>query len=135
MTATTPRRLAPEPLDRLLEIESGVRGVAVRNVPSTLPILDTHFPRFPVLPGVLLLEWMVSVATLVAGGDGWRLRSAHTVRFRHFVRPGDQVMISASVTNAAGELMELTAAAEVDGRVVATARRLVLERDVAEVIA
>jgi 3-hydroxyacyl-[acyl-carrier-protein] dehydratase len=130
MTATAiPRRPLPTSLDRLLEIEDGVRAIAVRNVPSTLPILDSHFPRFPVLPGVLLLESMISAATLVAGGDGWRLRSAHAVRFRHFVRPGDQVVISASALNVEDAVMELTAAAEVEGRVVATARRLVLERD------
>jgi 3-hydroxyacyl-[acyl-carrier-protein] dehydratase len=135
MTATAiPHQVVPGSLDRLLEIEHRVRGVAVRNVPSTLPILDSHFPRFPVLPGVLLLESMVAVARLVAGGDGWRLRSAHAVRFRHFVRPGDQVVISASVTDAAAHVIELTATANVDDTVVATARRLVLERDTAGVV-
>jgi 3-hydroxyacyl-[acyl-carrier-protein] dehydratase len=124
-----------EPLDRVLELETGVRATAVKNVPSTLPLLDSHFPNFPVLPGVLLLESMVAVAVLVAGGDSWRLRSAHSVRFRHFVRPGDQVVISAAVTTAAGEILEATAVAKVDGTVVASARRLVLERQSAGVIA
>jgi 3-hydroxyacyl-[acyl-carrier-protein] dehydratase len=136
MRATTiPQQHLPNSLDRLLQFEIGVRGTAVRNVPATLPILDSHFPRFPVLPGVLLLESMVSLAELIAGGDGWRLRSAHAVRFRHFVRPGDQVVISASVTNVEDAVMELTATAEAEGRLVATARRLVLERDCAEVTA
>jgi 3-hydroxyacyl-[acyl-carrier-protein] dehydratase len=99
-----------------------------------LPLLDSHFPNFPVLPGVLLLESMVAVAVL-AGGDGWRLRSAHSVRFRHFVRPGDQVVISATVTMAADEILEATAVAEVDGTAVASARRLVLVRQPAGVIA
>jgi 3-hydroxyacyl-[acyl-carrier-protein] dehydratase len=117
-----------EPLDRVLNLETGVRGTAVKNVPSTLPLLDSHFPNFPVLPGVLLLESMVAVAALVAGGGSWRLRSAHRVRFRHFVGPGDQVVISAAVTMAAGEIVEATAAAEVGATLVASARRLVLER-------
>ena len=129
MTATTTRPLAMgEPLDRVLNLETGVRGTAVKNVPSTLPLLDSHFPNFPVLPGVLVLESMVAVAVLVADGGSWRLRSAHRVRFRHFVRPGDQVVISAAVTMAAGEIVEATAAAEVGATLVASARRLVLER-------
>jgi 3-hydroxyacyl-[acyl-carrier-protein] dehydratase len=129
MTAATTRPLAMgEPLDRVLEVETGVRGTAVKNVPSTLPLLDSHFPNFPVLPGVLVLESMVAVAALVAGGGSWRLRSAHRVRFRHFVRPGDQVVISATVTLAADGILEVTAVAEVGATVVASAGRLVLER-------
>ncbi len=50
MRATTIPQQLPNSLDRLLQIEIGVRGTAVRNVPATLPILDSHFPRFPVLP-------------------------------------------------------------------------------------
>jgi 3-hydroxyacyl-[acyl-carrier-protein] dehydratase len=129
MTVTIPTHLLPESVDRLLAIDPGVRGTAVRNVPSTLPLLDSHFPRFAVLPGVLLLQSMAAVARLVAGGDDWHLRSAHTVRFRRFVRPGDHVVIHASVITASAGVTELAATAEVDGQVVAVARRLVLRRD------
>lgn len=113
-------------IDRVLELEPGVRGRAVRNVPATLSLLDSHFPRFPVLPGVLLLDSMATLASLVAGEDGWRLRSAHTVRFRHFVRPGDQVVLTASVTGTDGSIVELTVTAEVEATTVATVRKLVL---------
>ena len=37
-------------LDKILELEPGLRARAVRNVPNTLSILESHFPRRPVLP-------------------------------------------------------------------------------------
>ncbi|MEJ3743463.1 hypothetical protein WEI85_09265 [Actinomycetes bacterium KLBMP 9797] len=59
-------------LDRVRAVESGRSGAAVRHVPSTWPLLATHFPRFPVLPGVLLLADLAALAALVAMADpGW----------------------------------------------------------------
>ncbi len=116
------------PLDRVLELEIDVRGVAVMNVPSTLLVFDSHFPRFPVLPGVLLLRAMTDLSVRVAGGRDWRLRSARQVRFRHFVEPGDQVVLTAEVVASTTDVVELTAGARVAGTIVATASRLVLER-------
>lgn len=119
----------PAGLDRLLEWEPGRRAVAVRNVPATLPVFDHHFPRHPVLPGVLLLESMAALARTIADGGHWRLVSARGVRFKHFVAPGDQVHISVDVTTTTKDTTEVRAAARVEDRVVATARALVLARD------
>ena len=120
----------PAGLDRLLEREPGRRAVAVRNVPATLPVFDHHFPRHPVLPGVLLLESMAALARTTIAHDGhWRLVSARGVRFKHFVAPGDQVHISVDVTTTTKDTTEVRAAARVADRVVATARALVLARD------
>ena len=41
-------------LDRIVSVEPGKSAEAIRNVPNTLAIFDSHFPRFPVLPGVLM---------------------------------------------------------------------------------
>jgi 3-hydroxyacyl-[acyl-carrier-protein] dehydratase len=130
---TTPTTLAPAlpaGLDRLLEWEPGRRAVAVRNVPATWPVFDHHFPRHPILPGVLLLESMAALARTTAdGGTNWRLVSVRGVRFKHFVAPGDQVHISVDVTATTHDTTEVRAAARVADRVVATARALVLARD------
>lgn len=115
-------------LDRVLDIQPCVRGVAITNVPSTLSIFDSHFPRLPVLPGVLLVRAMTELSMHVAGGGGWRLCAAHRIRFRHFVRPGDQVTITVEITASAENVIEVTAKAQIAGTLVATARRLVLER-------
>lgn len=124
-TVTAP---APVPtFDRVEELEPGRRAIAVRNVPQTLPVFDHHFPRFPILPGVLLLESMAALAKAAAGGERtWRLKSVRGVRFKHFVGPGDQVRITAEVTGGSQQTTEVRATARVGDRVVATARTLTL---------
>ncbi|WP_393071991.1 hypothetical protein [Streptomyces sp. LN704] len=62
--------------DRLLELAEGERAVAVRNVPATLECFTAHFPRHPVLPGVLLLESLAALARTAAGPGAWRLAGA-----------------------------------------------------------
>lgn len=110
-------------LDRILEIEPGVRGTAIRNVPNTLVIFDSHFPRFPVLPGVLILGSMglLAAAVLVEEGTGtWRLAGASRARFRHFVQPGDQVHFTVEVIDVTGAEATLKSTAKVDGKAVTT---------------
>lgn len=136
---TSPDSLWPS-LDRLTQLDEGSHGVAVRNVPSTLDIFNSHFPRFPVLPGVLLLESMTALAMVVSGSaECWRVHAVHGMRLRRFVRPGDQVVVTASVVTASADpavrdrsapfnQVELRTRAEVDGVPVATVRRLVLNR-------
>jgi 3-hydroxyacyl-[acyl-carrier-protein] dehydratase len=116
-----------EGFDRLVELIPGERAVAVRNVPATLPVFDHHFPRHPILPGVLLLETMAALAKVAAGGEQpWRLAAVRGVRFKHFVGPGDQVEITAEVTGGDQDRTEVRATARVEGRVVAAARVLAL---------
>jgi 3-hydroxyacyl-[acyl-carrier-protein] dehydratase len=116
-------------LDRVTSIEPGQSGTALRNVPNTLAIFDTHFPRFNVLPGVLILGSLGELARLVVEGDTgrrWRLAGAGQVGFRHFVQPGDQLELTVTVKNASEDLVELTGEVKVDGKVVTRARRLTL---------
>lgn len=117
-------------LDRVLSLEPGKRGSAIRNVPNTLIIFDTHFPRFPVLPGVLILGSMGLLAAKVLDeGDGWwRLAQAERVRFRHFVQPGDQLDLSVEVKDATASTATCTATASVDGKPVTTVGRLRMAR-------
>lgn len=89
MTATTGATDTAPVFDRIEELVPGDRAVAVRNIPNTLTFFDTHFPRHPILPGVLLLESMAALAKAAAGGErAWRLESVRAVRFKHFVGPG-----------------------------------------------
>jgi len=62
-------------LDRVLELEPRTRARGLRNVPSTLDVFDSHFPRFPVLPGVVVLDSLAELARLVLPGapEAWRL--------------------------------------------------------------
>jgi 3-hydroxyacyl-[acyl-carrier-protein] dehydratase len=116
-------------LDRVVSVEPGESGTALRNVPNTLAIFDTHFPRFHVLPGVLILGSLGELARLVVEGDGdrkWRLAGAGQVGFRHFVQPGDQLELTVTVKSRSEDSVELSGEAKVDGKVVTRARRLTL---------
>ncbi len=121
----------PAAFDRLVQLDRGRQAVAVRNVPGTLDVFDSHFPRFPVLPGMLLFESMVVLAGLVLAepGERWRLSGAQVVRFRHFVRPGDEAEITVRVLDCAAQTARCTASVTVDGRSVASARALNLLRE------
>lgn len=113
-------------LDRIVRLGDG-EAEAIRNVPNTLAILDSHFPRFPVMPGVLILG---SLGTLCAElleqstGRRWRLAGADRVGFRHFVQPGDQMVLTVKLKDAGDAEATLSGEVAVDGKVVTRARRL-----------
>ncbi|WP_156725857.1 3-hydroxyacyl-ACP dehydratase FabZ family protein [Streptomyces apocyni] len=117
--------------DEVLDVRPGVSARAVRHVAGTLPVFETHFPRFPVLPGVLILDDVVQAARLAApaapAGSRWALAEARRVRYRHFARPGDRLEISVTVTEATEDAVTLKAVASVDGKDVTTIRQLRLE--------
>jgi len=109
------------------------RGVALRNVPATLDVFDSHFPRFPVLPGVLVLGSLVELARLVCVVEDphghWRLLRARRVQYRHFVRPGDQLELSVDLRmGPAHGVAVFSGEIRVDGSVVTGARELHLVR-------
>lgn len=118
--------------DEVLDVVPGKRAVAVRHVPATLTVFDSHFPRFPVLPGVLVLDDIVRAARLAAPevphGSRWALAEARRVRYRHFAEPGDRLEISVRVTEATESSVTFKAAVSVAGRDITTVRQLRLER-------
>ena len=118
-------------LDRIVSVEPGREAKAVRNVTNTLAILDSHFPRFPVMPGVLILGSMGELASVLLReqtGAEWRLAGAKQIRYRHFVRPGDQMEITVQVKDVGDDVAVLKGDVTVDGRPVTTARELRMAR-------
>ena len=113
-------------IDRVVRVEDE-EAEAVRNVPNTLAIFDSHFPRFHVLPGVLMLG---SLGTLCAElleqrtGKRWRLAGADRVAFRHFVQPGDQLSLNVKLKDLGDDQATLTGEASVEGKLVLRARKL-----------
>ena len=113
-------------IDRLVRVEEE-EAEAVRNVPNTLAIFDSHFPRFHVLPGVLMLG---SLGTLCGElleqrtGKRWRLAGADRVAFRHYVQPGDQLVLNVKLKDLGDGEATLTGEASVEGKLVLRARRL-----------
>ena len=114
-------------LDRIVDVEPGKSATAIRNVPNTLAIFDSHFPRFPVMPGVLILG---SLGTLAAElleqetGRTWKLAGADRVGFRHFVQTGDQMSLTVALKERTDEEAVLSGEVKVDDKVVTRARKL-----------
>ncbi len=83
----------PWPLvDRVLEVEPGVRAVGTKRVSANEPYFAGHFPGAPVLPGVVLCEALVELGARVADDD-LRLVGVEKARFRRPVLPGDTLRL------------------------------------------
>lgn len=112
-------------LDRIISLEPGKGAKALRNVPHTLAIFDTHFPRFPVLPGVLILGSLGQLAAALLReqtGRTWRLAGAEQIRYRHFVQPGDQMELAVDLKEVSDDTATFSATVRVEGKPVTTAR-------------
>jgi 3-hydroxyacyl-[acyl-carrier-protein] dehydratase len=113
-------------IDRVTSLGEG-KAAGYRNVTNTIAIFDSHFPRFPVLPGVLILGSMGELAARLLEeetGRRWRLGGAGQIAFRHFVQPGDQMEVTVELKEQGADEAVLSAEAKVDGKVVTRARRL-----------
>ena len=114
-------------VDRVLELEPGKSAVGLRNVCNTHSIFDSHFPRFHVMPGVLILGSLGALAAELLEqetGKKWKLAGADRVGFRHFVQPGDTMELSVQLKSREGDEAVLSGEVKVDGKVVTRARKL-----------
>lgn len=95
-------------VDRIVSLEPGKKIVAIKNLTGAEEYLADHFPTFPVMPGVMMLEACVqSAAWLVRLMTDWSLplidlRTARNVRYANFVAPGDTLKIQADFEKAEG---------------------------------
>jgi len=88
-----------ELIDRVLEQEPA-RLVAVKNVTSAEEYLADHFPTFPVLPGVMMLETLVQAGRLMAGeqADGpLVVTEVRNLRYGNMVRPGQTLKVEVTL--------------------------------------
>jgi 3-hydroxyacyl-[acyl-carrier-protein] dehydratase len=115
-------------LDRVVGIEPGKSITAVKAVSLAEEYLADHFPRFPVLPGVLMLEAMTQAAawTIRLGEDFAHsivvLRAAKNVKYGDFVEPGHVLTVTAEVVDQDESTTSVKASGTVDGRTSLTAR-------------
>src|ERR1051326_1097522 len=103
-------------VDRVLELEPGVRAVGTKRVSANEPYFAGHFPGAPVLPGVVLCEALTQLGGHAAGADV-RLVGVDKARFRRPVLPGDPLRLEVTC-RADGPPWRLRGVATTDGAVV-----------------
>ncbi|MCG8335076.1 MAG: 3-hydroxyacyl-ACP dehydratase FabZ [Proteobacteria bacterium] len=87
-------------IDRVLELEEGVRCVALKNVTANEPFFQGHFPESPIMPGVLIVEALAQTGGIAgfslyedAGKDITYFAGMDKVKFKKPVVPGDQLIL------------------------------------------
>ncbi len=119
-------------VDRVLEFEPGKSIKGLKNVTINEPFFPGHFPGEPVMPGVLIVEAMAQVGSLLAylsnremiGRKIIYFAGIDGVRFRRRVIPGDQIIFYSNILKKKKNIIKLAAWAEVDGQLVAEAELL-----------
>lgn len=120
-------------IDRIVALEPGKRIEAVKNLTMAEEYLAEHFPGFPVMPGVLMLEAVTQAgAWLIRATEDFQhsvilLKEAKAVKYGHFVTPGKQLRLSCDWVSEAGSLVTLKAKGELGGAS-SISCRVVLER-------
>ena len=111
-------------IDRIIEMERKTRVVALKNVTINEPHFAGHFPDYPIMPGVLMVE-----AIAQAGGalllteipdraDKLMVFTGiDSAKFRRPVLPGDQLRIEVSVLNWRATAVRMKGIATVDGKI------------------
>jgi 3-hydroxyacyl-[acyl-carrier-protein] dehydratase len=115
-------------VDRIIEVIPGRSIRALKNLTLGEEYLADHFPTFPVMPGVLMLQTLVETATwLLRVTDEFRhsvitLREAKGVKYGAFMEPGRQMQIAVDLTEQEERSAWFKGKGEVEGQSVVTAR-------------
>jgi len=115
-------------VDRILEVEPGQRIRMVKNLTLAEEYLADHFPSFPVMPGVLMLQTLVEAgAWLLRITDDFRhsvivLREARNVKYGAFMQPGKSLVVSAELAEATPDFVVFKGKGESDGNATVSAR-------------
>lgn len=120
-------------VDRITSLQPGTAVTGMKNLSLAEEYLADHFPGFPVMPGVLMLESMVQTcAWLMRSTEDFRystilLKQARAVRFNSFLTPGKALIVNAAVQSREPDHWVLKASGTVDGTSTVSAR-LTLEQ-------
>lgn len=116
-------------VDRILRLEPGRMAEAEKSLPISEELFRDHFPGFPVVPGVLLIEMMGQTAAKALNAQelprgNAMLGEVRNARFRHWVNPGEVIRLNAEIEKNQKDFAIAKCQASVDGRKVGSAELL-----------
>ena len=127
-------------VDRVLDIDVGTKTIrAVKNVTINEPFFGGHFPRHPVMPGVLLVEAMAQACALLTfeveqvelqDNQVFYFVGVDGARFKRPVVPGDQLILHGHIERSRALVYRFNCSATVDGEVAAEATVMCTMREV-----
>lgn len=115
-------------IDRIVEVRPGRELRAVKNLTLGEEYLADHFPTFPVMPGVLMLETLVEAgAWLLRLSDDFAssvivLREAKGVKYGTFMEPGKQMSVTVELTERSEGMATFKGKGEMEGQTTVSAR-------------
>ncbi len=124
-------------VDSILELETGSRAVALKNISMSEDFLADHFPDRPIMPGVLILESLVQLADWVVrdASDFAKIGVASgfdRIKFRRVARPGDQLRLEVGLSSSDGGTHEFRGKAYSGSELAATANITMVEAPLAD---
>lgn len=127
-------------VDRVLEFNPGESITALKNVTLNEPYFQGHFPGYPVMPGVLILEALAQTsgiyefASREANDESTNFLflfvSIDKARFRRQVVPGDQLILQVDLISKKRNMMKVKGTATVDGVIAASAEIMCAQQEI-----
>ena len=126
-------------IDRVESMEVGKKITAIKNVTVNEPFFPGHFPHYPVMPGVLVVEAMAQAAAILSFktmGEKPSDKSVYyfvgidSARFKKPVVPGDQIILNVSIVRILKGIWKYAGVATVNNEVVAEANLMCILKDI-----
>jgi 3-hydroxyacyl-[acyl-carrier-protein] dehydratase len=109
-------------VDKILEVEPGVRAVGIKNVTANEPFFQGHFPNFPIMPGVLMVEALAQTAGIAIAmqednkGKLGVFAAIEGLKIKKQVFPGDTLKLEAEILSNKLGIVKAKVTASVEGK-------------------